>query len=322
MKNTFVCLSALIIYLANSFYAQVNQDDFNRIKLAPVILPQASSIPTEAHSFLVDKMNQIVSNNGMTSNPGGSRFIITPNVAIVSKEITGGSPILFTYNLQVTFYIGDGINGTKFSSASLSCIGVGASETKAYMDAFKRIKVTDEKLIAALNQGKQKIIDYYTKNCDLIINAAMAKSNQFKFDEAIYDLMSIPDVCKECYNKGLEKVAQVYQAKINFECKRLINEANNIWSANPNYDGAQQAAALLSRILPGSSCYNDAALLSDKIAKRVKELDQREWNFMLKQQQDSVDIEKEYIRAARDIGVAYGENQPDVIYETTLILWW
>ena len=322
MKNLIVCLSTLIISLGNFFSAQVNQDDFNRIKIAPVILPQASSIPTEAYSFLIDKMNQIVSNNGMTSNRSGSRFIITPNVAIISKEVTGGSPILYTYNLQVTFYIGDGINGTKFSSVSLSSIGVGASETKAYMDAFKRIKVGDEKLIAALNQGKQKIVEYYTKNCDLIMNAAMAKSNQFKFDEAIFELMSIPDVCKDCYNKGLEKVAQIYQAKINFECKSLINEANNFWSANPNYDGAQQAASLLSKIVPGSSCYNDAAILSEKIAKRVKELDQREWNFMLKQQQDSVDVEKEYIRAARDIGVAYGENQPQVIYDTTLILWW
>lgn len=322
MKNLFLYVTVLILSLSQSMFAQVNQDDFNRIKLAPVILPQASAIPAEAHSFLVDKMNQIVSNNGMTSNTGGSRFIITPNVSVVSKEVTGGSPILYTYNLQVTFYIGDGVNGTKFSSASLTCIGVGASDTKAYMDAFKRIKVGDEKLINALNQGKQKIVEYYTKNCDIIINAAMAKSNQNKFDEALYDLTSIPDVCKECYNKGLEKIAQVYQAKINFECRKLMIEANNIWSANPNYEGAQQAANILSRIIPGSSCYNDAVILGDKIAKRIKEIDQREWDFMLKQQQDQVDIEKAYIKAARDIGVAYGENQPDVIYETSIILWW
>lgn len=321
MKNIIICLTAFILTTGNVF-AQVNQDDFNRIKLAPVILPQASSIPNEAHSLLVNKMNQIVSNNGMTSNVGGSRFIITPNVAVISKEITGGSPILYTYNFEVTFYIGDGISGTKFSSAALTCIGVGASETKAYIDAFKRIKPNDEKLITALNQGKQKIVDYYTKNCDIIINAALAKANQFQYDAALYELMSIPDVCQDCYNKAMAKVAEVYQTKINFECKRLLNEANNLWSANPNYEGAQQAADLLSQITPGSSCYNEAAALNDKIGKRIKELDQREWNFMLKQQQDSVDIEKAYIKAARDIGVAYGENQPDVVYETNVILWW
>ena len=101
-----------------------------------------------------------------------------------------------------------------------------------------------------------------------------------------------------------------------------MNESNSVWTANPNYDGAQQASSILSRIVPGASCYNDAITLSDKIAKRLKEIDKREWDSMLKQQQDSVDIEKEYIRAARDIGVAYGENQPDVVYETSVILWW
>lgn len=322
MKKLIFCLSVVIVFTSNLLNAQVNQDDFNRIKLAPVILPQASAIPNEAHSFLIDKMNQIVSNNGMTSNTGSSRFIITPNISVVSKEITGGSPILYTYNLQVTFYIGDGINGTKFSSASLTCIGVGQSETKAFMDAFKRIKATDEKIINALNSGKQKIVEYYTKNCDLIISQAMAKANSSKFDEALFDLMSIPDACKDCYNKSMAQVAIVYQSKINFECKKALNEANSVWNANPNYDGAQQASNILSRIVPGASCYNDAITLSDKIAKRLKEIDKREWDFMLKQQQDSVDIEKEYIRAARDIGVAYGENQPDVVYETSVILWW
>jgi hypothetical protein len=42
----------------------------------------------------------------------------------------------------------------------------------------------------------------------------------------------------------------------------------------------------------------------------------------LKEQKDSVDIEKATIKAARDIGVAYGENQPDVVYETAVYLWW
>jgi len=55
-------------------------------------------------------------------------------------------------------------------------------------------------------------------------------------------------------------------------------------------------------------------------AKRVKELDQREWNFMLKQQQDQVDLEKASIKAVRDIGVAYGTHQQPVTYN--IRTWW
>jgi hypothetical protein len=42
----------------------------------------------------------------------------------------------------------------------------------------------------------------------------------------------------------------------------------------------------------------------------------------LKQPQDGVDIQKATIKAARDIGVAYGNNQPDVRYETVIYGWW
>jgi hypothetical protein len=87
-------------------------------------------------------------------------------------------------------------------------------------------------------------------------------------------------------------------------------------------NSAEAAAAYLAKIDPNSSCYAEAKVLNDKMAKRVKEIDQREWNFALKQQQDQVDIEKATIKAARDIGVAYGENQPDVIYETAIYGWW
>jgi hypothetical protein len=57
------------------------------------------------------------------------------------------------------------------------------------------------------------------------------------------------------------------------------------------------------------------------MAKRVKELDQREWNFKLKQQQDDVDITKATINAVRDIGVAYGNGQPKTIVYNTRG-WW
>jgi hypothetical protein len=64
-------------------------------------------------------------------------------------------------------------------------------------------------------------------------------------------------------------------------------------------------------------------MLVDKISKRVFELDKREWDFKLQQYKDGVDLQKAIISAARDIGVAYGNNQPDVIYnyESTLVLW-
>ena len=68
----------------------------------------------------------------------------------------------------------------------------------------------------------------------------------------------------------------------------------------------------------------DADKLVGDIAKRVYELDKREWDFKLQGYQDGVDMERAVIDAARDAAVAYAENQPDVIYnyEATVLLWW
>ena len=132
----------------------------------------------------------------------------------------------------------------------------------------------------------------------------------------------MPQVTKDCYDKCQALVGPIYKKYIDIQCKKYMNEANNIWATNQDYSGGEKASSLLNKIDPSSSCFKDAVLLSDKIAKRIKEIDQREWNFMLKQQQDQVDIDKASIQAVRDIGVAYAENQPDVVYETVIYSWW
>ena len=50
-----------------------------------------------------------------------------------------------------------------------------------------------------------------------------------------------------------------------------------------------------------------------KISSRVKDLSDRSWNYQLK----VLDLKKRAINAARDIGVAYGRNQPqNITYNT------
>jgi len=102
-----------------------------------------------------------------------------------------------------------------------------------------------------------------------------------------------------------------------------MTKANNAWNASQDSEAAKNAAESLANIDPNSDCYNDAQLLANKIAKRIKELDQREWDFKLKKQQDQVNKEAAEIKAARDIGVAEAKNQPKAVYNTTLVYgWW
>jgi hypothetical protein len=97
-----------------------------------------------------------------------------------------------------------------------------------------------------------------------------------------------------------------------FEC--------NAWNISQDANAAEQASVYLAKIDPNSSCYSEAQNFSKTIAKRIIDLDKREWNFKMKEQQDNVDLQKATIKAARDIGVAYGNNQPNVVYN--VYGWW
>ncbi len=313
------------VFLLNFvLFAQNNQgkaDDAGRIALASVVSDQIEGLTPSAQSNLQNKLNRIATKNGMGGSSLNNRFIITANVVVLTKDITPTAPPMQAYTLEVTLYIGDGIEGTLFSSTSVTLKGVGKTETKAYVAALKNLKVADPKYQSFIEQGKNKIIEYYNSKCDFILKEADALVSQNEFDAAIAKLVSIPEVCKECFDKAMDKVGPIYQQQIDRQCKMDLAEAKNVWNANQDVSGASQASNYLGNVDPNSSCYNEALNFSNVIAKRIKELDQREWNFKLKQQQDDVDIQKSTIKAARDIGVAYGNNQPqNVTYRYTS--WW
>jgi hypothetical protein len=118
-------------------------------------------------------------------------------------------------------------------------------------------------------------------------------------------------------------IAATYQRQIDYECEQLLIKSNSVWNVKQNFDAAQEVSSYLVKIVPGSKCYGEAESLNQKMGQRIREIDQREWNFRLKQQQDDIDIQKATIQAARDIGVAYGENQPNVQYQyETVFLGW
>jgi hypothetical protein len=303
-----------VFFLLNIvLFAQNNQgksDDAGRIALASVVSDQIEGLTPSAQSNLQNKLNQIATKSGMGGSSLNNRFIITANVVVLTKDITATAPPMHAYTLEITLYIGDGIEGTLFSSTSVTLKGVGKTETKAYMAALKNLKTSDTRYQSFIEQGKNKIIEYYNSKCDFILKEAEMLAGQNEFDAAISKLVSIPEVCKECYDKAMDAVGPIYQQQIDRDCKINLAEAQNAWNTSQDMSAASSASYYLGNIDPNAACFAEAQNLSKQIAKRIKELDQREWDFKMKQQQDNVDIQKATIKAARDIGVAYGNNQP------------
>lgn len=296
-------------------------DDAARIPIAAYVPKDLGDLTPTAQEALKTRLERIVTKAGLGGSSYDNRFIMTAKIVELDKEVSSTTPVVYFYNLEITLLIGDAVEGTLFSSQVIETKGSGNSETKAYMAAIKKIKDQDPKYTAFIDQAKTKIIEYFNAKCDFILKEAQSLVGQNEYQAAIATLSSIPEVCKDCYDKAMDAIGPIYQQQIDRQCKLDIAEAKNAWNASQDSNGANSASYYLGQIDPNSSCYDEAQRFSATIAKRIKELDQREWDFKLKQQQDNVDISKARIKAARDIGVAYGNNQPKSI-TYNIRTWW
>ncbi len=237
--------------------------DVSKICLSAYVPDQIEQMPDAARNLLENKLNQIVTNNGMGGGIN-SRFIITANIVVMTKDITATAPPMQAFTLEITLFIGDAIDGIKFSSHSVTLKGVGENETKAYISALKNLNTNDPQYQSFINEGKNKIIDYYKNKCDYIINESKGLLSQNQFDAAISKLVDVPDVCKECHDKCISMAVEIYNGKMNRECSEAIQKSKTLLSQE-NYNAA---ADNLSKILPDLPCYTEVKALLTEISNR------------------------------------------------------
>ncbi len=305
-------------------------DDFGRIALNPYISEQAK-LPNEAKEQLLIILKEITTNYGMAGNNVNPRFIITPNISVKTKDIIAGAPQQIALKLKITLFIGDAIENKVFTNLVINSDGVGTNENKAFIDAINQINTKNKIIETFLEEGKAKIISYYTTQCDFITKKAESLKQQEKYSEAIYTLAIVPEVCKDCYLKCLNEIAIIYDLKINADGKALLNGATAIWSANPNNEGARQATNLIMQIKPQAKCYTNANNLMKTINEKIitdekerlrkqEEYEKRQQEINAENAKQQAEVDKLRINAYREIAVEYAKNQPRVVYRN--IYWY
>jgi hypothetical protein len=309
----------LLILIAFQFNgnAQVKLDDFGRIILN-TYLPDNNSIPAEAKKALETKLSQITTNNGMGGSNANPRFIITAVLNVTTKDIVPGPPQMIAQNIEVTLFVGDAVTNIAFSNTIISIKGVGTNENKALIDAIKNINPKNKGITALLEEGKTKIISYYATQCDFIIKDAETLAKQEKYDEAIYKLSLVPEVCKDCYFKTSEIVGVLFQQKIDTDCKAKLSKAKMLWSGQQNIKQAEEVIAVLSDINPNAACYTAAANFTKEINAKIKADEKARLELALKKYNDKMELEKQQINAYKEIAVEYAKNQPKTITYNTI----
>jgi hypothetical protein len=326
MKTIISFCTILLITFHQLAIGQTNggtQEDISNIAISVYIPDQVENISDISRNALEQKLNQLVANNGMSGASWSERFILTANISVQSKELTPTAPPLTALTMAVTFIVGDIVEGKKYASATVYCKGSGENETKAYNQAIKSISISNPELSKFIALAKTRIIDYYASRCDFILKEAQSYADQDKFDLAIFTLSKVPQVSKACYEKCLNMVLPIYKKKINLECATILRNAKAKWSSAQTIESADEVAKMISLIPMGSSCDAEVKSFVGDVAKQVKTLQNRDWDFAVKVYNDEVSIQKATIKAIRDIGVAYGNNQPSQTYDINVIrTWW
>jgi hypothetical protein len=297
----------------------------NRLALTVWIPETIDGLTPTAEQNLKNKLAQIISQSGIFAEENASRFVMTANVITLDMHILPTAPAKYMYTMDVTLYIGDGFEGKQFSSYNSTVSGVGDSETKAYMTALRNIKTNDKNFQGFITQGKNKIIDYFNSQCDIMLKQASAMAGMDNYEQALQILMSVPDVCTECWNKAMDEALPIYQKQIDFDCASLLLEATNVWNAGQSWDAANRAGRIMSSINPYAACFGDVMKLAGTIEQRIRDVDSRAWEFKYDKE---IGLKQSLINAYRDVGVAYGTNQratilvnqrPAASHSTTLI---
>lgn len=280
------------------------------------VVPEYNNLPEEARAQLENKIQHMITSCSLGCT-AGNRFVMTAKVDILDKAIN--SVGYFVQKMEITFYLGDVVEDRIYGSCYIEALGVAETENKCFIQAFKNIRPNNPKVREMILQANAEIADYYSNKCDIEIQRAQAKADMGQYEEAIKQLILVPNIDTACFHACHDKILEIYdlmakeqaaqeaaaqaaaQAAIDREGRVLIQKAKAAWHVKQDYNGAREALNILASIDVDAACIEEAnefiQSISDKLRKDEKAAAaaaaakaQREWEFKLRQYEDKISM--------------------------------
>ena len=300
MKKIFsIALAALMS--ATMFAAETQY-----LPISVYAADDSESFPQGAKAMIENKLTQLLTRNGIAGLDYTGQFLLTVTTTPLDKDIIPGPPAKIAEKMEMNLYIIDAYAKTIFSSTSMTVKGLGETENKCYLNAISRMPLQTPAIAKFVDEGKNKIIEYYDHEGEALIKKAQFLASQKNYEEAIYWVSLIPQQSKH-YDAALKAGIDIYHMYIDNECTINLAKARQEWAAQQNSIGAAAAGEYLANILPDAKCYGEAMELYKEIKGKVLD----DWKFEMKKYQDGVNLQSQQIDAMRQIGVAYGNHQPN-----------
>lgn len=310
IKYLFLFISFLGVFICKG------QQQAPDVILTPYVYNSANT--PNANKALEDKLKRIVTKNGLSSTSGNdlSPFILTANALEQKKETTATVPPHTAVELNVTFYVGNGEDGTLFGSCSEEVKGVGNNLDQAYAAAFKKININNPELTSTIEEGKKKIVSYYEKAAPDLIAKAKSLSSSQNYSKAYELLLQIPAVCSS-YPEAQKLLENLVQQESDQSNAAILSRARAAWSASPNETGASEATNLLSQMTNVSpKIQAEANTLMKDMSTRLQKVEDQEKASQAQREAREHSLAMEAVKGATKVAVARAQRP---VYR---IWWW
>ena len=294
----FVCLIAVLSVQAQS-----------QIEMAVAIPRQTTDFSHDTWNVIRNKLVDNMTNNGISSFIY-SGIIVYPEIIVLNKQVVeGGMHNITILNIQLNLKTEHVITGTIFNSLTFELQGEGANLDKAVTQAINKLRSTDNQLNDFMIQSKNRILQYYQDNTNMIIQKAFSLASTNQYEAALALLSSYPASVSGCelVSKALTEVYGQYQ---NSMCSQKLQQARLAYSLG-NYE---EAVSWLQQVDIQSSCAAEARALCQRIKSSRDAEAARELAILERAYQSETELEKQRIKAVRDIAVAYFKSTPQFYY--------
>lgn len=291
----------------------------SQIYITPFMPDEIVDTYPDAAKVLESKLNNILSANGIKTQMGDSRFILTGNWIPETKDVISSAPTQIAYTLNINLHIGDGEIGTKYISETFRVKGVGSTEEKALLAAIRNLQSSNHKISTFVQKGKERIISYYEHNKENIMASINSLILNLDYDEAIYQLCLIPMECTY-YIDVQSKINYVYQHVIDNRAEPIFTEAQALWAANQNAKGASQIIDLVSQIDPNASCYPDVQKFIATINTKINLINEQSYatyqqKLAHRQEMDKLELEAQREQNRLDADIIQTQIKADASIE-------
>lgn len=205
-----LCCIGLLLYAKPVSGQKINPEDIKRVKIQ-VTTPRGLEKQPNVTSLLKNRLTQAVTLNGTGTT--SSRFLLVCLVQELSSQVTPSTPPQYISELEVSCFIADRVEKTILQQNTFQVKGVARSKEKAVMNAVESIQARNPQLKKFITRGKEKIVAYYRAECNQLMKQIESDIRRQRYEEAMLQLISIPDIDSGCYDYSLSLIELIDELK-------------------------------------------------------------------------------------------------------------